>query len=49
MTDTEPVTSAQPQPVVVALPAEIDMVNADSVAGSSRQSSPVVLGSSSPT
>jgi anti-anti-sigma regulatory factor len=31
MTDTEPVTPAQPQPVIVTLPAEIDTANADSV------------------
>ena len=30
MTDTEPVTPAQPQPVVVTLPVEVDMANADS-------------------
>ena len=30
MTDTEPVTPAQPRPVVVTLPGEIDMANADS-------------------
>jgi anti-sigma B factor antagonist len=29
MTDTEPVTPARVQPVVVTLPAEIDMANAD--------------------
>jgi anti-anti-sigma factor len=31
MTDTEPVAPAQPQPVVIALPDEIDMDNADDV------------------
>lgn len=31
MTDTEPVTPAQRQPAVVALPAEIDIANADSL------------------
>jgi anti-sigma B factor antagonist len=31
MVDVEPVTPAQVQPVVVTLPAEIDMANADAV------------------
>ena len=31
MADTEPVTPAHPQPVVVTLPAEIDMANARQV------------------
>ena len=32
MTDTEPVTPARAQPVLVTLPAEIDMANADAAA-----------------
>lgn len=31
MTDTEPVARAQPQPVVITLPDEIDMTSADGV------------------
>jgi hypothetical protein len=33
MAATEPVTPAQAQPLVVKFPAEIDMANADDLAG----------------
>ena len=39
MAGTEPVTPAQAQPLVVKFPAEIDMANADDLAGQLAQRS----------